>query len=156
MQPVYDAIPSQRAADLTSGLLIGLVDRENFDNLTGCFTEVDSYNDQMDQVLTLLETKKNENIAKGVQKLADTIYTLPDKLSNCTKSQDDIAALIAWADGLPASGKGEYELTILHSLKANKSEIGLNIARASSQDILQEYFELGHTIGHLANLLTTN
>ena len=141
---------------MTSGLIIGLVDRENFNNMTACFTEVESFNEQMDKVLTLFESKQNENISKGVTKLADTIYTLPDKLSNCEKSQDDISALTAWADGLPTSGKGEFELTILHSLKSNKNEISLNIARASSQDIRAEFFELGHTIGHLANLLTTN
>ena len=156
MQPIGGSLDAQRAADITSGLMIGLVDRENFDNMTGCFTDAEVYNDQIDQVLTLLETKKNENIAKAVQKLADTVYTLPDKLSNCEKSQSDIDALTAWADSLPSSGKGEFELTILHSLKDNKSEIGLNIAKASAQDIRAEFFEFGHTIGHLANLLTTH
>jgi len=156
MQPVDPIYTDQKAADMTSGLIIGLVDRENFDNLTACFTEVDSFNEQMDKVLTLFESKQNENIAKGVTKLADTIYTLPDKLSNCDRSQDDITALTTWADSLPKSGSGEFELTILHSLKSNKNEISPNIARASSQDIRAEFFELGHTIGHLANLLSTH
>ena len=132
MQPVDDSLQEQQAGDLTSGLMIGLVQRENFDNLTACFSDVKDFNDQIDEVLTLFETKKNENIAKAVQKLADTIYTLPDKLSNCDKSHEDVSALTAWADSLPASGKGEFELTILHSLKSNRNEIGLNIARASS------------------------
>lgn len=79
--------PANQAADFTSGLLIGLVNRENFDNLTSCFADrPDDFNTSIKNVLTLFGSKTNENIAMGVQALANTMKKLPDQISNCEKS----------------------------------------------------------------------
>ena len=74
--------------------MIGLVQRDNYDNLTACMHKPgDDFVNQINEVLTLFETRSNENLAKAVQKLGDTIQTLPDKLNDCEKSKDDIIAL---------------------------------------------------------------
>ena len=62
----------QKAADTTSGFMIGLLDRHNYDNLTGCFTFEDFFNNDIDDVLNLLVSKTNENIAKAVNKMSRT------------------------------------------------------------------------------------
>ena len=94
MQPIGYIDSEQKAADLISGLMIGLIQIDNYDNLTACMEKpADDFVKHISKVLTLLETRSNENLAKAVQKLGDTIYTLPDMLSNCEKSKDDIDAL---------------------------------------------------------------
>ena len=52
--------------------MIGLLDRHNYDNLTACFTFEDFFNSDVDDVLNLLVTKTNENIAKAVNKISRT------------------------------------------------------------------------------------
>ena len=52
--------------------MIGLLDRHNYDNLTGCFTFEDFFNRDIDDVLNLLVSKTNENIAKAVNKMSRT------------------------------------------------------------------------------------
>ena len=100
----------------------------------------------------MIETKTNENIAQGVQKLADTVQAMPAQLSKCEKSQEDAAALQAWANSLPDSG--EFEKRILKNLKSNRKQVKLGIAHASVQNLRAEHFELGHKLGRLAALLT--
>ena len=49
--------------------MIGLLDRHNYDNLTGCFSFEDFFNDDVDNVLNLLVSKTNVNIAKAIDKM---------------------------------------------------------------------------------------
>ena len=152
MQPYYLVDPKQKAADITSGLMIGLIDHDNFDFLTDCFGNADEFNDSISETMTLIETKTNENIAKSIQKLADTVKEMPDQLSDCAKSHEDADALKAWADSLPESG--EFEQKILKNLKSNRAQVKLDIAHASVQNMRYEHFELGHRLGSLAVFLT--
>ena len=114
---------------MTSGLLMGLLARENFDYLTGCLKDPIEFNTSIQDAVGMIETKTNENIALGVQKLADTVQGMPAQLSNCEKSHEDAAALQAWADSLPDSG--EFEQRILKNLKSNSKQVKLGIAHAS-------------------------
>ena len=54
--------------------MIGLVQRDNYDNLTACMQKPgDDFVNQINEVLTLLETRSNESLAKAVEKLGDII-----------------------------------------------------------------------------------
>ena len=83
MQPTGNISAKQEAANLTSGLMIGLVDRQNYDNLTACFNDAEGFNNEIKEVLTLLKSKTNENIAKSVRKIADVAKEMPDYLNSC-------------------------------------------------------------------------
>ena len=83
MQPTGSISAEQEAANLTSGLMIGLVDRQNYDNLTACFNDAERFNNEIKDAITLLKSKTNENIAKSVRKIADVAKEMPDYLNSC-------------------------------------------------------------------------
>ena len=61
---------NQKAADTASGLMIGLLDLHNYDNLTACFHDPESFIEQVEAALELLVSRKNENIAEAVHKIS--------------------------------------------------------------------------------------
>ena len=89
------------AADTTSGFLIGLLDRHNYDNLTSCFHGSDTFNQRIEAALDAFVTKTNENILGGVRTIASIMNLMPDHLFDCSeKSIDDATALQTWSDHL--------------------------------------------------------
>ena len=77
-------IPDHLAANTTSGLMIGLLDIHNYDNLTACFYDSDTLNDQIDQVIQLLIGKKNENLAQAVKMISQISQQMPNRLEDCS------------------------------------------------------------------------
>ena len=82
------------AADTTSGFLIGLFDRHNYDNLTACFHSPETFNQRIDAALNAFVSKTNENILGGVRTIVSIMNLMPDHLFDCSdKSLDDASAL---------------------------------------------------------------
>ena len=93
--------PDQQAADTVSGMIIGLLDIQNYDNLTACFQNPETFNSQVDSAIELLVSKTNENIVESVDLIAKEFSQMPEYFAACSEeSQSDALKLQEWGDQL--------------------------------------------------------
>jgi len=88
--PPLDLVP-----DFTAGLIYGFTGDNHLDELRTCMKDIDPLVDDTEQAIADLKSLK---FVKGVQDLGDIIWLLPDAVEGCENMDDDMAAIMAWAE----------------------------------------------------------
>lgn len=87
--------PLNLVPDFTAGLIYGFTGDNHLEELRTCMNDVDPLVKDAQQAIADI---KALHLIKGVEDLGDIIWLLPDAVSACDNMDDDMAAIMAWAE----------------------------------------------------------
>lgn len=87
--------PLNLVPDFTAGLIYGFTGDNHLDELRTCMKDINPLVDDAEQAIDDLKSLK---FIEGVEDLGNIIWLLPDAVSSCDNMDDDMTAIMAWAD----------------------------------------------------------
>ena len=130
--------PLNLVPDFTAGLIYGFTGDNHLEELRTCMKDIDPLVDDVEQAIADL---KGLHFFEGAKDLGNIIWLLPDAVQGCENMDDDMAAIMAWADIFKHPTKLAKTVSknwIFHGVQAKK-----DIAQEETDWEAQKWFAAG-------------
>jgi hypothetical protein len=145
---------SQKVAGISAGLIVGLTDKQNVDNLAACIQDQKTFANEIDQAYALIKTKAVDNVVEGLEKLVLFIQKMPTKyLKKCKRSKEDLKVLNSWVSQSPYNTNDTE--AVRSNLNTLMSKMSIEFARANYQYTHGLYWEFGEQLAAILKISAT-
>ena len=130
--------PLNMVPDFTAGLIFGFTGDNHLDELRTCMTDADVLVKDAEKALADI---KAGHVIQGVEDMGDIIWALPDAVSGCSDLDDDMDAILAWADIF--KHPTQLAKTVAKNWLFHGAEAKADLAQQEADWAAQDYFAAG-------------
>ena len=142
----------EQDADLLAGVVFGLFQKEQWNELASCATNANLFANDVLEAFHLIALEDAKNVTAGIKELITTFESLEDYLYSCEQTSDDFVALRAWSKIF--SDIASLESTVKYNVTHHLPAITIDIKKAKSDLSKGEYFKAGEVLGTMVAIVT--
>ena len=137
-----------QAEEFIGGLVTGLIQKDDLAELKTCLTDASSIEQDVERTIGYFMAGDMASILEGLESIGLLVIELPNDLSDCQDTQDDLQRISTWAKDQVADPI-TFLKTVATNLVKNFDGINKEVSDFNNEIAMSEYETAGETASEI-------